>query len=490
MLRSWREVRAARRKGRRDGRAGVPALRDEAIPFELREILARAEGRVQELVRQWRRDDAELEVEIAEAERDAADAAERLAEAEARCAAARADHERQQAGEDVHLERLRAQLAELSAAASDPRPSGLAPDPLAAVDLAPPIEPAEPAEGASDLASPVEDPADPPAAVALADAWAASAGRPEDAGWHGIGPFLYWAVIALILAGELPLNAVAFRLFGESDLFTYVMTASLAVSLVAIAHFLGSALAGQVRSRAVWAFAVALVGAVAIISLIRYDYLRRVGGDLVGPVAGTLAFALINLVVFAAATGWSYLRHDPRTIVNRRAAARRAEREADRAERRRAERERAAREEARRREEERRRHALELEAERHRFELEARRREVQLRREEVLEAMERIREAGRERLRALEELERAAAEARVALSGFEGRLRELRRRRSALREELEARFRLVRAHRDRLVAAYCAANVRARKDRTTPRSFERIPPLALPAELAYEVRGR
>jgi hypothetical protein len=490
MLRSWREVRAARRKGRRDGRAGVPALRDEAIPFELREILARAEGRVQELVRRWRRDDAELEVEIAEAERDAADAAERLAEAEARCAAARADHERQQAEEDVHLERLRAQLAELSAAASDPRPPGLAPDPLAAVDLAPPVEPAEPAEGASALASPVEDPADPPAAVALADAWAASAGRPEDAGWHGIGPVLYWAVIALILAGEFPLNAVAFRLFGESDLFTYVMTASLAVSLVAIAHFLGSALAGQVRSRAVWVFAVALVGAVAVISLIRYDYLRRVGGDLVGPVAGTLAFALINLVVFAAATGWSYLRHDPRTIVNRRAAARRAEREADRAERRRAERERAAREEARRREGERRRHALELAAERHRFELEARRREVQLRREEVLEAMERIREAGRERLRALEELERVAAEARVALSGFEGRLRELRRRRSALREELEARFRLVRAHRDRLVAAYCAANLRAREDRTTPRSFERIPPLELPTELAREGRGR
>ncbi len=485
MLRSWREVRRARRKGRRDGRAGVPAPRDEAIPFELREILARTDAQVQALVGRWRRDDGALALELDEAERDVAEAEDRLAEAEARLAEARADHERRRTEEDGRLARLQAQLSEVATEAPRPRPGILVPDPPAPVVAA-----AEPTEEGEEPPGAVEDGEDPPAVGAtLGEAWV-SAGPSEDAGWHGIGPVPYWAVIALILVGEFPLNAVAFRLFGESDLFTYVMTASVAVALVAIAHFLGVALAGQVRSWLAWVLVVVPVAAIGVISLVRYDYLRRVGGDLVGPVVGTLAFALINLVVFAAAAGWSYLRHDPRTTTNRRAAARRAEREAERAERRRAERERAAREEARRREEERRRRELEAAAERHRFDIEARRREAQARREALLEAIEQIHAAGRERLLALEELERAASEAGVALAGFQGRVRDLRRRREALRDELEARFRVLRAQRDRLVAAYCAANVRARKDRTTPRCFERIPPLEIPAELARGVGRR
>lgn len=496
MLRSWREVRAARRKGRRDGRAGVPAPREPAIPFELREILARAESRVHELVRRWRRDDEAAQAELAEAERHAAEAAERLAEAEARRDAARADHERRQAEEGQRLSRLQAHLEELpSADAPEIRLPDPDPDPL---------RPASIGGGAQAAAVPHPAVSTPeperPVAENLGDAWSASA-HAEAAGWHGIAPALYWIVIVLILVGEFPLNAVAFRLFGESDLFTYVMTASLAVALVAIAHFLGTLLAREAtttRDRVLTGvFSVVPVGAIAVISLIRYDYLTRIGDDAIGPVLGTLSFAFINLLVFAAAAAWSYLRHDPRTVVNRRAAVRRAEREADRAERRRRERERAAEEEARRRveeerrreleaERERRRQALELEAERHRTELEARKREATARREQLLEAMEAIREAGRERLRELGELERAVTDARVALSGFEAQIHSLRLRRDTLREELEAGFRAVRAHRDRLVAAYCAANVRARKDRTIPRCFERIPPLDLPEGLAHE----
>ena len=48
-------------------------------------------------------------------------------------------------------------------------------------------------------------------------------------------------------------------------------------------------------------------------------------------------------------------------------------------------------------------------------------------------------------------------------------------------EATEARLREVRAHRDRLVYAYCSANVRARTTHATPRCFELIPPLEWPA---------
>lgn len=540
MLRSWREVRAARRKGRRDGRAGVPAPRDEAIPFELREILARADGQVEELHQRWRREDAALAAELAEAERNVEEAAERLSRAEARRDAELEEHERRSAEEEERLSHLQAQLAELPtlggpdvrlglAEASDGRPGG------EVLDVEPSSEPEDVAaqpepgvaadaevqrphaastlarvpDGEAGLAAVVPHPARAPAASGTHEQVWAVASRSEDAGWHGIPAALYWFVIVAILLGEFPLNAVAFRVFGESDLFTYVMTASLAVALVAIAHFLGAVAAGRIDSRgvrvAVGGFAAVLVLGIGVIAMIRYDYLERAEVGAVGPVAGMLSFAAINLLVFAAASGFSYLHHDPRTLVNRRAAARRAEREAERAERRRAERERRAEEEARRREEERRRFELELERERRqrlleaererhrqlieaerdrrRLELDAHRDAVMLRRQQLLDAIEDVRAAARERLGELEELERAVEAARVALAGFEAQVRSLQRARESLRDQARARFGLIRAHRDRLVAAYCAANVRARKDRASPRCFERIPPLVLPPEL-------
>lgn len=105
--------------------------------------------------------------------------------------------------------------------------------------------------------------------------------------------------------------------------------------------------------------------AIAVISLVRYGYLIDVGGDArIGPLLGTLAFGKINLLVFGAAAGLSYLHHDPRTLVNRRASARAAEHE------------RAARKE------------------RHEADLEVRGREARLHREQVAGSMRVIREAG------------------------------------------------------------------------------------------------
>ena len=135
------------------------------------------------------------------------------------------------------------------------------------------------------------------------------------------------------MIGEIPLNAFAFRLFHEPDVLTYAMTVTVAVGLVLLAHGLGLFLSRPERNRVervlVGVFVALPVAAITVISLVRYDYLVDVGGDVgIGPVLGTVAFGLINLLVFGAAAGLSFLRHDPRTLVNRRASAR-AERERD-----------------------------------------------------------------------------------------------------------------------------------------------------------------
>ena len=104
-----------------------------------------------------------------------------------------------------------------------------------------------------------------------------------------------------------------------------------------------------------------------------------------------------------------------------------------------------------------------------------------LRREQLLETMRPIREAGLERQRAHADLDRAVGEARTALAELEQRVRGIDLERRSAWEATEAGLREIRAHRDRLVYAYCSANVRTRKDRTTPRCLEHVPPLELPA---------
>lgn len=144
---------------------------------------------------------------------------------------------------------------------------------------------------------------------------------------------------------------------------------SAAMDPVTSAHAVGTLLArGMTRTadRAlVGACTLVPVGAIGAISLVRHGYLVEVGGgSVMGPVLGTLGFALINLLVFGAAVGWSYLRHDPSTLVNLRAAQREREHEQDRAERRASEREARLRARRREAEAERRRRALEAASER------------------------------------------------------------------------------------------------------------------------------
>jgi hypothetical protein len=136
----------------------------------------------------------------------------------------------------------------------------------------------------------------------------------------GLGPRVYAVAIVAILIAEFPLNAIAFRLFGEAEVLTWVMTASLAVTLVLCAHGLGSFLRQPHPTLAErrWIFVLVALPVLAIvaIALIRARYLSleaATGLDVLGPVVGSLVFLVINLLVYTGATMLSYLAHSPRT---------------------------------------------------------------------------------------------------------------------------------------------------------------------------------
>lgn len=495
----WLELLRARRSGRRDGRAGVPLPDQGTLPFALRDLVARGDGRVHRIVAAWRERARELDTRVGRAREERAAAAERLDDLADRRNRALAEHQRRSVEEDERLARLQDRLerfpTEQDLEAPDPSPDGDRPTVSTPLRL-------EPAHVGATSSGPAPVPLHPavgPAPRALEgqvdDPPVAAPEPPTDPGHRGIGRAVYWPLIALIVAGEIPLNSFAFRLFGESDLLTYVMTATVAVALVAMAHFVGSLLSRErsaTEGALLLAFVLIPLAAIAVIAAIRDAYLDRVdGGTGIAPLLGTLGFGLINVMIFGAAAALSFAHHDPRTLANRRARTRYADRERARAERARRRREEARRrelEEGRRRavaeQEERERRAREaLDAER-RADLEHRARRVRAYREQVVEAMRPIREARAAREEALAELERRTQQAAADRAALEQRLGALEAERITLRARARARALAAKARRDAAVFAYCSANVRARADRTPPMCFADLPELRLPEELA------
>jgi hypothetical protein len=143
---------------------------------------------------------------------------------------------------------------------------------------------------------------------------------PPDTG-VGLSPRVYVVAIFAILVAEFPLNAIAFRLFGEAEVLTWIMTASLAITLVLCAHGLGTFLRlphpTPAERRWIKVLVALPVLAIVAIALIRARYLSleaaTTGLDVLGPVVGSLVFLVINLLVYTGATMLSYLAHSPRT---------------------------------------------------------------------------------------------------------------------------------------------------------------------------------
>ncbi len=159
-------------------------------------------------------------------------------------------------------------------------------------------------------------------AVTSRDEWAASSQEPTG---PRIGRVAYAVLITLILVAEFPLNAIAFRLFGESEVLTWVMTAGLAATLILCAHGLGAFLRVPHPTMADrrWIIVLLVLPTLAIvgIAVIRERYLSvaaEAGGfDALGPVVGSVLFLVINLLIYAGATMLSYLAHAPGSRADR-----------------------------------------------------------------------------------------------------------------------------------------------------------------------------
>jgi hypothetical protein len=143
-----------------------------------------------------------------------------------------------------------------------------------------------------------------------------------------IGRVAYGVLITAILVAEFPLNAIAFRLFGESEVLTWVMTAGLAATLILCAHGLGAFLRAPHPSMADrrWIVVLLVLPTLTIvgIAVIRERYLSMAaetgGFDALGPVVGSLLFLVINLLIYAGATMLSYLAHAPGQRASKRSA--------------------------------------------------------------------------------------------------------------------------------------------------------------------------
>jgi hypothetical protein len=130
----------------------------------------------------------------------------------------------------------------------------------------------------------------------------------------------YYILMTLFVLGEIPMNSLAFAVFGESQIFTWIMAVGVAVAIPWIAHALGILLK---RGSDPWwkagigvgALLLLTVGGLIAIGYVRVQYL----GDLSSSGAVTsfasskfigAAFVGLNLVILAAATLCSYFAHD------------------------------------------------------------------------------------------------------------------------------------------------------------------------------------
>ena len=130
----------------------------------------------------------------------------------------------------------------------------------------------------------------------------------------------YYVLMFLFVLGEIPMNSLAFAVFGESQIFTWIMAVGVAVAIPWIAHAVGILLK---RGSEPWwksalgvsALFILTIAGLAAIGYVRVQYL----GDLteagaVGSFGNSkfigAAFVGLNLVILAAATLCSYFAHD------------------------------------------------------------------------------------------------------------------------------------------------------------------------------------
>ena len=130
----------------------------------------------------------------------------------------------------------------------------------------------------------------------------------------------YYVLMFLFVLGEIPMNSLAFSVFGESQIFTWIMALGVAVAIPWIAHAVGILIKrGSVpwwkNAIGVAALLLLTIGGLVAIGYVRVKYLTDLSqagavGNIGSSVFVGYAFVGLNLVILAAATLCSYFAHD------------------------------------------------------------------------------------------------------------------------------------------------------------------------------------
>jgi hypothetical protein len=150
------------------------------------------------------------------------------------------------------------------------------------------------------------------------DAHAAKIGRSEPS--VELSRSKYYVLMTLFVLGEIPMNSLAFAVFGENQIFTWIMAIGVAVAIPWIAHSLGILFKRWSppwwrNGLAVGALLFLTIGGLVAIGYVRVQYLGDLSktGAVIGFSNSTLigaAFVGLNMVILAAATLCSYFAHD------------------------------------------------------------------------------------------------------------------------------------------------------------------------------------
>jgi hypothetical protein len=150
------------------------------------------------------------------------------------------------------------------------------------------------------------------------DAHAAKIGRSEPS--VELSRTKYYVLMLLFVLGEIPMNSLAFAVFGENQIFTWIMAVGVAVAIPWIAHSMG--ILFKRWSPPWWRNGIGIgallfltIGGLVAIGYVRVQYLGDLSktGAVIGFSNSTLigaAFVGLNMVILAAATLCSYFAHD------------------------------------------------------------------------------------------------------------------------------------------------------------------------------------
>jgi len=130
----------------------------------------------------------------------------------------------------------------------------------------------------------------------------------------------YYVLMLLFVLGEIPMNSLAFAVFGENQIFTWIMAVGVAVAIPWIAHSMG--ILFKRWSAPWWKNGIAIgallfltIGGLVAIGYVRVQYLGDLskvgaGGGFGNSTLIGAAFVGLNLVILAGATLCSYFAHD------------------------------------------------------------------------------------------------------------------------------------------------------------------------------------